>query len=309
MISCLRFNGGKLNYVSPKNIDLKNNFVWIDATVKNKNELKEIQKKFLLNEKDIEDSLDVREVTRVHDRDNYSFVVVRSTAKKNYIPVGFFVGKRFLISIHSKEIDSIKNIVNNPLVIGEEIKKGVDFLFSRIISEMNQRIDEDIEKFDDEIDKFENKIVDMKLKNMDEISPLKRKFNYYKKALSSNKEVIQKLISGQSRFFSQKIKNNLNYLNIEIMQSETSIEFQREKLTNVLEMHMMGVSNKLNEIMRFFTVIAALFLLPTVITGIWGMNFRVIPFYDFKYGFYIPIVIIIISMLVLYLYFRRKRLV
>ncbi|MBS3172071.1 magnesium transporter CorA family protein [Candidatus Woesearchaeota archaeon] len=309
MINCVKYADKSLGKSSVKNINVLRDLVWIDVSAKDKKELKEIQKKFNLNEKDLEDSIDIREVTRVHDRINYSFVVLRSTSKKNYIPVGVFVSKRFLITIHMKDIPAINSLLKNNIEIKDGFSKGIDFLFCKVVSEMNKKTEEDIEKFDDELDEFENKIINSKLEKVDDISPLKRKLNYYKKALSSNKEVMQKLLSGNGKFFSEKNYSNLNYLNIEIMQSETAIEFQREKLTGILEMHMIGVSNKLNDIMRVFTVVAALFLLPTVITGIWGMNFAEIPFFGFKYGFYIPIVIIIISMLLLYLYFKRKKLV
>ena len=52
-----------------------------------------------------------------------------------------------------------------------------------------------------------------------------------------------------------------------------------------------------------FAVIASLLLLPTLLSGIWGMNFARIPWYNHPYGFYFPIALMIASMILLFMFF------
>ena len=84
-------------------------------------------------------------------------------------------------------------------------------------------------------------------------------------------------------------------------------EMLRERLTGAMDMYMSSVSNKLNDIMRGFTVIASLLLLPMLISGIWGMNFAKIPFFDNPYGFFVPLLIMLFSVFLMVLWFRRKK--
>jgi magnesium transporter len=74
-----------------------------------------------------------------------------------------------------------------------------------------------------------------------------------------------------------------------------------------MDMYMSSVSNRLNDIMKSFTVIASLLLLPMLISGIWGMNFEKIPFFYYGNGFYVPLLIMAISVALMSFYFKKKK--
>ena len=55
------------------------------------------------------------------------------------------------------------------------------------------------------------------------------------------------------------------------------------------------------------SVIASLLLLPMLISGIWGMNFANIPFFGQQYGFYIPLVFMLASVIIMLVFFKKKK--
>jgi magnesium transporter len=59
--------------------------------------------------------------------------------------------------------------------------------------------------------------------------------------------------------------------------------------------------------MRSFTVLASVLLLPMLISGIWGMNFAKIPFYNDPNGFFIPLIFMFFSIVLLFIFFRYKK--
>jgi len=73
------------------------------------------------------------------------------------------------------------------------------------------------------------------------------------------------------------------------------------------------ISNRLNDVMRVLTVIATLFIPPTFIVGIYGMNFDrragplSMPELSWPYGYVGVMAIIVAMMASMFLYFRRKR--
>lgn len=82
---------------------------------------------------------------------------------------------------------------------------------------------------------------------------------------------------------------------------ESSIE-------SAVQIHFSAMAHRTSEIMRTLTVLTALFMPLTLITGIFGMNFIEMPLVQYKAGFWIAMGIMGMAMLIALLFFRRKRL-
>ena len=310
MIRGVKYSNNRTFSVSLSKVNLLKDKVWIDVVTKDKKELKDLEKKFNLYPRDVEDSIDMHELPRLSNRKDYSFIVLRSLTEKTHsIPLGIFLSKNFIITVHPKEIKPLKNFFK--IVLTKEGKeffsRGQDFLFYRIVSEINRNINGDLERFDDKIDQMENKVLNNKVQDAKELFPLKKRLTYYKKSLTSNRGIIEKLQNKTSKFISNKNFLDLNTLHVEIAQAENTVDFQREKLTGISEMHMTAISNRLNDIMRSFTVLASVLLLPMLISGIWGMNFAKIPFFDNPNGFYIPLIFMVLCVFLLFFFFKRQK--
>ncbi len=310
MIKGVKYSNKKVSECSVKGINLSRDLVWLDVSSKNQEDFKPIEKKFGLYSRDFVDSIDINEVPRLSTRKDYLFIVLRVLNEKNKsTPIGVFLSKRFIITVHAKDIKPLSKFFK--VLTTKEGKEffnaGTDFLFYKIISELNRNLHKDLDDFEDKLDDTENKILKNKFENVHELFPLKRKLTYYKKALNMNREILGKLITSKTKFVSEKNDPHLNALAIELNQVESTLDFQRERLTGISEMHMSSVSNKLNDIMKSFTVLASILLLPTLISGIWGMNFEHIPFFNLEYGFYMPILLMVISVIGLYIFFKAKK--
>ncbi|MQR02700.1 magnesium transporter CorA family protein [Glaciimonas soli] len=81
---------------------------------------------------------------------------------------------------------------------------------------------------------------------------------------------------------------------------ESSIE-------SAVQIHFSAVSHRTNEIMRVLTVITALFMPLTLITGIFGMNFEVMPLLKNATGFWLTMASMVVVVIVMLLYFRHRR--
>jgi magnesium transporter len=58
------------------------------------------------------------------------------------------------------------------------------------------------------------------------------------------------------------------------------LEMERERLSNALEVHLSHISNTLNQVMKRLTAIATIFMPLTFLTGVFGMNFDLLPFHS-----------------------------
>jgi magnesium transporter len=80
----------------------------------------------------------------------------------------------------------------------------------------------------------------------------------------------------------------------------------RDLLTSLLELRVAQVANHLNVIMRKLTAWAGILLVPTLIAGIYGMNFRNMPELGWRYGYASALVVMGGSAFALYIMFKKK---
>ncbi|MFW5746506.1 MAG: magnesium transporter CorA family protein, partial [Nanoarchaeota archaeon] len=139
-----------------------------------------------------------------------------------------------------------------------------------------------------------------------EIFSIKKTLIYFYKALTANREVVLALQKGYSGYIGKKHFGQLQFIYHDITQLIDLIETLREIITSTLEIHVSGISNRLNEAMKKLTVYGSIILIPTLIASIYGMNFRYMPELHWRYGYFFSLGLMAVSSLAIYLYFRRN---
>jgi magnesium transporter len=91
-----------------------------------------------------------------------------------------------------------------------------------------------------------------------------------------------------------------------VVRALETAETLREMLTSTLEVHLTAVSNRLNLAMKKLTAWGAIILVPTLIAGVYGMNFTHMPELDWAWGYPFALFLMGSSASALYLVFRRK---
>jgi magnesium transporter len=81
----------------------------------------------------------------------------------------------------------------------------------------------------------------------------------------------------------------------------------RETLNSSLEVYYSSVSTKTNQIIKVLTMFTVLFIPPTFLVGLWGMNFEFMPEHDWKYGYLMSLLVMAVIVVGLILFFRKKK--
>jgi magnesium transporter len=82
--------------------------------------------------------------------------------------------------------------------------------------------------------------------------------------------------------------------------------FLSDNLTFLLDASLGLISIEQNAAMKLFSWAAVVFLPPTLVAGIFGMNFHHMPELDWVWGYPASLVVMLASMVLPYLYFRRR---
>jgi magnesium transporter len=78
-------------------------------------------------------------------------------------------------------------------------------------------------------------------------------------------------------------------------------------VSGMLDIYLSSISNRMNAVMKVLTIIATIFIPLTFIAGIYGMNFKFMPELEWKWGYFIVLIIMALVVAVMLIYFKRKK--
>lgn len=119
------------------------------------------------------------------------------------------------------------------------------------------------------------------------IQLLKKDILRIRKWIFPVKELINRLIVTEHPLFTKDTKLFFRDTLDHCIEINEDLTLYREMSTSLMEMYMTNVSNKMNEVMKVLTVIAAIFIPLTFLAGIYGMNFDYMPELHYKNGYFV----------------------
>jgi magnesium transporter len=224
--------------------------------------------------------------------------------------ISFILDKNFLITLQEKEgahFEAIRDRIRKGN--GRVRRKGADYLTYLLLDTIVDNYLINIEKLGDLIEKTEARIFsDKQPKNlMQVIYKHKTEVNFLRKNIRPVKEIVHHLIENESGYIAEENLKYFNDLNDLVVQASESIEIYQLMLNDQMNIYHANLDLRANEIMKVLTVFSAFFIPLTFFAGVYGMNFDYLPELHIKFGylyFWIVMIIIILGLLV---YFRKRK--
>ncbi|GAB4199229.1 MAG: magnesium/cobalt transporter CorA [Bacteroidia bacterium] len=169
-----------------------------------------------------------------------------------------------------------------------------------------------IEKLGDKIEYLETEIikdknVSISAQNIFKIYRLKKDIVQMRKIVWPMRDMVNSILHNDDELISDNTKFYLRDVYDHIVRIIDTIETQRDLVSGLIDFYLSINSNKMNEVMKFLTIISTIFIPVTFIAGIYGMNFENMPELRHPYGYFITILVMLIIILWLLIYFRRKK--
>lgn len=134
---------------------------------------------------------------------------------------------------------------------------------------------------------------------------LRHQIHTLRRSVAPLRYVGDDLITNENNIFDEDVLGNFKNINSKIDKLMLSLESLVQYTALVREAFETEMANKTNELMKLFTIIAMIFSPLTLITGIYGMNFK-IPEYRWDYGYLYVIIVMVLVSIVLFIYFKNK---
>jgi magnesium transporter len=165
-----------------------------------------------------------------------------------------------------------------------------------------------IEEIDKKSDQLEAEVLhEPKRETLASIMQLKRSILALTRVLLPQREIVNGLSRGDYPFISERAQ--IYYRNIydHLVRIEMLTVGLRDMAESVLSTHLSSVSNRMNEVMKVLTLIATIFIPLTFIVGIYGMNFVNMPELEWRYGYFVILIVMAAIGISLAVYFKRRR--
>jgi magnesium transporter len=220
--------------------------------------------------------------------------------------IDYFVGESFVLSIHDGTVTSTTMVIQR---LEQDVGLTVPTpagLLANLAMVASRRLPPLIEMLETQIDALEELAMRADPRALTEVYALRRDVIVLRRVLLPQWQIYDELGEGGHPLIDDDSRAAFDRVADYQGQILELLETARSLLGSVLETHRGAVADQTNEIVRILTVFSAILLPLTLVTGIYGMNFRDIPLAAEPAGFWILIGGMAVAALVLWLYFSRR---
>ena len=272
---------------------------WHQITDPQDPKLDQLAVKYHLHPLHIEDCRHRRQRAKIEERPEYFFVVLKPVeampdGELNFPDFDIFVGRDFCITV----TDGKSGVVREALARCERLAAPhrPDEIFYRLFDSIVDSYLPATDQINDRIDDLEDKIVDdPSPEAMQDIFHLKRALIDLRRVLVNTRDVGMHLQREPGALISPDLFPFFRDIYDHIARNLDLVETARDILNGSLDVYLSSVSNRTNQVMKVLTLLSTIALPALVITGVYGMNLKGIPFIDSPHGIYLVVGTIIVT--------------
>ena len=283
------------------------NFLWIDLNDVDEeveNELEDFLEIYIQEE---EEMIEI-EMSSRYIETNDILVVNSNFLLSNFEtdPVSFILKNNILITVRGEELisfhETVKKISANP----RNYPTGTHVL----VALLETRVEFDADMIENMTQKITQLSNSLTLQEADEelLSEIK---NLQEKTMMLRENIIdkQRVVSSmlRSEFIPAELQPKLTIIIKDINSLVEHIKFSFDRLDYLQDTFLGYVNIEQNKIIKIFTIVSVIFMPPTLIASIYGMNFAFMPELDKKWGYPIAILSMVLSSLFILYYFKKRK--
>ncbi len=289
-------------------------FVWLGLYEPDRATLREVQQQFGLHDLAIEDAYDAHQRPKIELYDDSLFVVLRTAQvvrSPQHIEFGethLFVGSNYVITVRHGSLQSHVGLRHRCESTPQQLAKGPGYVLYALMDFVVDQYLPIVAEIEEEVQEVEDALLGdpSSTDATHRIYRLKRDLLALRRAVSPLAEVANRLTRSDLPNLPEDTRPYFRDVYDHVLRLNETIDMQRELLTTALEAHLSLMSVAQNEHMKRITAWAAMIAVPTMIAGIYGMNFSHMPELEWEYGYYVSLVVMALACVGLFRGFRRS---
>jgi magnesium transporter len=289
-------------------------FVWLGLYEPDEELLRGVQKQLHLHDLAIEDAYNAHQRPKLELYEDSVFVVLR-TAQRSVSPprlefgeTHVFVGRNYVVTVRHGSLRSHVGLRARCECTPDLLATGPAYVLYALMDFVVDQYSPIVQDLEEDVQELEETILgeEPSSKATAQIYRLKRDLLALRRAVSPLIEVCNRLMRFDSPNVPDETRPYFRDTYDHVVRLNETIDAQRELLTTALEAHLSLMSVAQNEHMKRLAAWAAMIAVPTMIAGIYGMNFTNMPELDWRYGYFASLAAMAIACGGLFLGFKRS---
>jgi magnesium transporter len=262
---------------------------WVDIRGQTEEETRLLGERFRFHPLALEDCLQFNQRPKIEEYEDHLFIVMHAfscgedgacDAEPQEIHL-FLGGDNYLVTVHSFDIGPLDTVWKRAEADASLALRGADFLLYLVSDAIVDSSFPILDRVNDELESIEDAVLTQPdPRDLTRIFELKRTLVLMRKVLSPERDVFALLSKRGDPRISEKTALYFRDVYDHLVRIYESIDAGRDLLGNALDAYLSMTSNRTNEIMKRLTLLSAVFLPLTFITGFFGQNFDHLPFHS-----------------------------
>jgi magnesium transporter len=317
LISCVVYQGGKkvaeiATHEIHEYLTRPNCFVWVALRDPEGSELAQMQREFGLHPLAVEDARVGHQRPKIEEYGDSLFAVlhiVEPTESEFHIgELAIFTGPNYVLSVRSHATRGFQEVRARCEREPELLRQGSGYVLYALMDAVVDRYFPILDLLENELECIEQRIFAPQASpaaNIEGLYALKQRLMIMKHAVAPLLESVSNLsgarvpaICGGIREYFRDVYDHLQRLN----QAADAI---RDTVATAISVNLSMVTLQESETMKRLAAYAALVAIPTMIAGIYGMNFKYMPELSWRYGY--EVTLVVMAALDGYLFYRLRK--
>ena len=286
-------------------------FVWVALKDPTQTELEEMRDEFGLHELAVEDARHGHQRPKIEEYGNSLFAVLQTIEiKGDELQVGevdIFVGPNYILSVRLHSERGFTEVRARCEREPHLLKHGAAYVFYALMDAVVDRYFPILDALESELEQIEEQIFlsNTARSNIEALYALKRRLMTLKHAVDPLMEAVSKLYGGRVPQICSGMGEYFRDVFDHLQRLHATIEGIRDMQTTAIQVNLGMISLNETEVTKKLAAWAAIIGVPTMIAGIYGMNFKNMPELEWVWGY--PVSIGVMAVIDFWLYFQFKK--
>lgn len=284
--------------------------LWVEAVEPKPAELELVSRGLGLHELSLQDALRAGHPPKLEDFGDHLFFIARTPTESDgptTRKVAVFLARDWIVTIARLRLRPLEEAVERIRANPERYLADPGFLAHHLLFVFTERFEDLTDRYLDRVEALEDDAAsNARPETLARILESSREVTRFTRVLRHQRELCQALVQQSHPALPRKVQPYLRDVYDQTLHLYDLLEGVRDGIASARVTYLSAVNNRLGDVMRTLTVIATVLMPLTVVTGVFGMNFRHVPGLDSPLGFWITLAAMAGLGVGMFLWFRRR---
>lgn len=264
--------------------------IWVDIEGAGPNEQELLAKSWSFHPLAIEDSVSRQQRAKYERYPTHDFLVIlaldQSTEEElDTIPICAFLRKRMIVTVHTRPV-RVLNTIQERLKADQSSIGHLDRLVHLLLDATVDEFMPLLDRYEKDLDTLESlATVAAREQTMEELLFMRRELLLVRRILTPFQEVVRRYTDREHGEMAPECRLLFRDVHDHLLVLLDLVALRMEVCSGAIEAHAHATNERLNQVMKYLAVVSTLGLPMTIVSGIFGMNFEVIPITHHAWGF------------------------